>query len=175
LYDGLEYRRDFTDALRDCVALGNYKYPLFTNKVYVSIFKEDAAEYKEVLRLEEGNPRDTMYSEVLDLIASYESGFAEALVLRRRELGRKLNSPEANLLFEGFEKQAHWKPLVKKARYLMASRDRAFRGADHTAISEYIAPLSSEDFNKFLVKLEDRKKKGLKASKKQKQLDVAKK
>ena len=28
------YRKDFTDALRDFVAMGNFKYPLYTEKIY---------------------------------------------------------------------------------------------------------------------------------------------
>ncbi len=33
------YRRDFTDALRDYVSMGNTKYALYTDKIYQSIFK----------------------------------------------------------------------------------------------------------------------------------------
>jgi hypothetical protein len=36
------YRKEFTDALRDFVAIGNFKYPLYMDKIYVSIFREDA-------------------------------------------------------------------------------------------------------------------------------------
>ncbi len=38
------YRKEFTDALRDYVDMGNFKYPAYTNKIYVSIFKENAQE-----------------------------------------------------------------------------------------------------------------------------------
>ncbi len=41
-----QYRRQFTDALRDCVDLGNAKYPLYTDLIYVSIFREKAREYR---------------------------------------------------------------------------------------------------------------------------------
>ncbi|MCK5148136.1 hypothetical protein KAR48_15380 [bacterium] len=33
------YRKEFTDALRDYVDMGNFKYPLYTDKVYISIFR----------------------------------------------------------------------------------------------------------------------------------------
>lgn len=46
------YRKDFTDALRDYVAMGNFKYPYFTDKIYKSIFREKADEYRKILRLE---------------------------------------------------------------------------------------------------------------------------
>ena len=71
------YRREFTDALRDYVDMGNSKYAIYTDKIYQSIFKEKAQEYKQILHLsKKDNARDTMYSEVLDLIASYECGLA---------------------------------------------------------------------------------------------------
>lgn len=34
------YRREFTDALRDYVDMGNSKYAIYTDKIYQSIFKE---------------------------------------------------------------------------------------------------------------------------------------
>lgn len=45
------YRREFTDALRDYVSMGNAKYGIYTDKIYQSIFKEKAAEYRQVLKL----------------------------------------------------------------------------------------------------------------------------
>jgi len=46
------YRKQFTDALKDCVAMGNFKYAVYTDKIYVSIFREKAKEYRKVLNLE---------------------------------------------------------------------------------------------------------------------------
>ena len=43
------YRKQFTDALRDCVDMGNFKYPMYTNKIYVSIFREKAQEYRKIV------------------------------------------------------------------------------------------------------------------------------
>lgn len=72
-----DYRKQFTDCLRDCVDMGNFKYPMYTDKVYVIIFKENAREYRKILQLHgKEKVRDTFYSEILDLIASYECGFA---------------------------------------------------------------------------------------------------
>lgn len=45
------YRREFTDALRDYVSMGNSKYAIYTDKIYQSIFREKAQEYKQVLRM----------------------------------------------------------------------------------------------------------------------------
>jgi hypothetical protein len=145
------YLSQFTDALRDCVDMGNFKYPLYTDKIYVSIFREKAQEYRKVLRLhEKSKVRDTFYAEILDLVASYECGFAEALQRESAAKRRMLTSWEMDALFAVFEQQAHWKPLIEKARNKMASRDLAFRDALHLQLSEYVTPLQREEFERFL-------------------------
>ncbi len=66
------YRKEFTDALRDYVNMGNFKYPNYTNKIYVSIFRENAEEYRKILKLKSKDKvRDTFYSEIIDLIVFY--------------------------------------------------------------------------------------------------------
>ena len=145
------YRKQFTDALKDCVDMGNFKYALYTDNIYVSIFREKAREYRKVLRLDaRASVRDTFYSEVLDLIASYEYGFGDELQSEARAKHRKLTSWEVDALFNKFESQAHWKPLIEKARNKMASRDLAFRDALHLQLKEYVTPLQREEFERFL-------------------------
>lgn len=145
------YRKQFTDALRDYVNLGNFKYPLYTNRIYVSIFREKASEYRDILRLKKHDKvRDTFYSEILDLIAAYECGFAAVLEEEYEKIGRKLSLWETDELFREFESQAHWKPLIDSARIKMASRDLAFRDALHLQLEEYITPLQAEEFERFL-------------------------
>jgi len=145
------YRKQFTSALSTCVDMGNFKYPLYTDKIYVSIFREKAQEYRKVLRLHEKDKvRDTFYAEILDLVASYECGFADILRKASADKGRRLTSWEVDALFAAFERQAHWKPLIEKARNKMASRDLAFRDALHQQLKEYVAPLKREEFERFL-------------------------
>ncbi len=151
LFEEENYRKQFTDALRDCVDMGNFKYPLYTDRIYLSIFREKAREYRKVLRLHEKDKvRDTFYAEILDLIASYECGFADALREAFAKKGRKLSSWEVDTLFGHFERQAHWKPLIERARSKMASRDLAFRDALHKKLSEYVTPLQCDEFERFL-------------------------
>lgn len=115
------YRKQFTDALRDCVDMGNFKYPLYTDKIYVSIFRGNAKEYRKVLNLHRNDKvRDTFYSEILDLIAAYECGFADELQKAFRNKKAKLNPWEVDELFAAFEQSAHWKPLIERARNKMA-------------------------------------------------------
>lgn len=145
------YRKQFTDALRDCVDMGKFKYPAYTNKIYVSIFREKAQEYRRVLKLHQKDKvRDTFYSEILDLVASYECGFADVIQRSFVQKGRKLTCREVDTLFCDFERQAHWKPLIERARNKMASRDLAFRDALHRKLSEYVTPLQRDEFERFL-------------------------
>jgi len=145
------YRREFTDALRDYIDMGNAKYGLYTDKIYQSIFKEKAKEYRQVLRLSEKERiRDTFYSEILTLISSYECGLASMIKEQSEQLGRKLNNWELSDLFDAFEKLPMWKPLIISARTKMASRDMALRDAFHYQLEEYIKPLDKEEYEKFL-------------------------
>ncbi|RLD60322.1 MAG: DNA-binding protein [Bacteroidetes bacterium] len=145
------YRKEFTDALHKYVDMGVFKYPIYTDKIYVSIFKERASEYRKVLKLESRDiVRETFYSEVLDLISSYEYGFAKELETAYNRIGRKLTAIETDKIFSTFENQALWKPLIEKARNKMASRDLAFRDALHLKLQKYISPLKAEDYERFI-------------------------
>ena len=145
------YRKQFTDALRDCVEMGNFKYAVYTDKIYVSIFREKAKEYRKVLRLEQtDNPRDTFYSEILDLIASFEFGLADVLQRKSSEKGGKLSYWEVDQIYKEFEAQALLKPLIERVRNKMASRDLAFRDALHIQLKEYVTPLQRDEFERFL-------------------------
>ncbi len=145
------YRKEFTDALHNYIAMGNAKYAIYTNKIYQSIFKEHANEYRQILKLSKNdNVRETMYSEVLDLISSYEFGLAKLIEERHKKLGRKLTSFELDDLFSAFEKLPLWVPLIEKARRKMASRDLAFRDVLHQRLEEYIGAVPAEDFERFL-------------------------
>lgn len=145
------YRRQFTDALKDYVEGDRYKYAHFTDLIYVSIFKEKANEYKKILDLKASEKvRDTFYSEILDIVAAYESGLADAIKKESEQLGRALSRREAEHLFRKFENMALWRPLIKRGRVKMASRDMALRDAFHYQLSEYIQPLDKDDYQKFL-------------------------
>ncbi|MGO3183826.1 MAG: DNA-binding protein [Aequorivita sp.] len=159
------YRAAFTTALDECIVDNKWKYAQFTDAIYKSIFNENAKEYKQILKLKAtDSPRETMYSEVLDLIAAYENGFADDLTKKYEEVGRKLTIPQANLLFKEFElrSQSLLKPLLEKARTLMASRDMVFRDALHEKLNNYVTHLNEAEFDKFLgkhsISLEERLK-----------------
>lgn len=160
---GHNYRQEFINALDSYVEPNKFKYTQLTNKVYRSIFKENAKEYRQILKLKDKESvRSTMYSEVLDLISSYENGFADFLKKHAEKANRKLRLSETNTLFDEFEDLTNsiYEPLREKVRGLMASRDMAFRDALHEKLKNYITHLSEEEFDKFLgeksMDLEDR-------------------
>ena len=131
--------------------MGNAKYAIFTDMIYQSIFKEKSREYREILKLQKKERvRDTLYSEVLDLVASYECGLAAMIKDQSEEVGHKLNNWEVQDIFHAFEMLPHWKPLIFRARTKMASRDLALRDAFHKQLDEYIKPLDREEYERFL-------------------------
>ncbi len=146
-----DYRREFTDALKECVAMDQFKYAIFTDMIYQSIFKENAKEYRNILKLKKNDKtRDTFYSEILDLVASYECGLANLIRKKYDELGRMLNNWEVRQLFKDFEELPHWKPLITSARTKMASRDMALRDVFHQQLELYVKPLDKAEYEKFL-------------------------
>lgn len=145
------YRRQFTDALQKYVEDNRYKYAHFTDMIYVSIFKEKAKEYKKILDLKANDKvRDTFYSEILDIIAAYESGLADAIQQEYERAGHILTQAETEELFHRFANMALWKPLIQRGRVKMASRDMALRDAFHYQLAEYIRPLDKDEYQKFL-------------------------
>lgn len=145
------YRQVFTDAVDNYVEGNKWKYGIFTNLIYQSIFKENAKEYRDILKLAENDKiRDTMYSEVLLSIATFESGIAYEFEKASTKKGAKLTQKEARDLINDFEKHPAFKPVVTDARTKMASRDLCFRDALHEKLEAYIQAVPEADFEKFL-------------------------
>jgi hypothetical protein len=145
------YRKEFTNVLNLYLEMGNYKYAVYTDAIYQAIFKENAKEYKAILNLEEkDNPRDTMYAEVLKLIASFEVGIADEMKEKAESLGRKLTPSELNVLIMQFSAKRQWIPHIEDACTKMASRDYGLRNVIHKRLENYISALSKEDYSRFL-------------------------
>ena len=162
-YQEFSYRQSFTNALNKHVDAGQFKYAVYTNKIYQIIFRENATEYRQVLKLGKNESvRESMYAEVLNLIASIENGLATQIAQSAEQLGRKLTSIETNALFEQAEMNPFLEPLINDARTRMASRDLCFRDALHDKLQSYVQAVPKADFEKFLGEtskaLEDRLK-----------------
>ena len=145
------YRKEFTQALNLYVDLGNFKYSLYTSKIYECIFKENAVEYKKILNLnEKDNARDTMYAEILKLIASFETGLAHEMKNKYDSLLRKLSKSEMDSVLLDFSNHPLFRPLIEDARIKMASRDYGFRKILHDNLQNYVSSVSKTDFERFL-------------------------
>lgn len=151
-YKEFSYRQEFTNAIDYYLESNNeFKYATYTNKIYKIVFLEDANEYKKILELKKkDNLRETLYSEILNVIASVENGIAEDMKNEFERLERKLTSKELNTLFENIENNPYLKPIIEDARVKMASRDFSFRDALHNKLEHYIQTVPKSDFDKFL-------------------------
>jgi len=145
------YRKQFTNALRDHVEMGNHKYAVFTDKIYQAVFCENAREYKQVLRLAHGDStRETMYAEILNTLAGFEHGLAVRISEQAQALGRKLKAVEVDQLLSEAAASPFLKPAIEDARTRMASRDLSFREALHHKLEAYIQAVPTADFERFL-------------------------
>jgi len=150
-YQEHSYRKEFTSALAQYLEMGNYKYAVYTNKIYQLVFKENAKEYKQILKLSDKDKvRETFYAEVLTAIASVENGLANEMKKTSESLGRKLWPKELDELIRELESNPYLKPVIEDARTKMASRDMGFRDALHERLESYIQSVPSGDFEKFL-------------------------
>ena len=108
-------------------------------------------EYKKILQLgDKENVRDTMYAEVLKLIASFEIGLAHEMKKKYGELKRKLLPAELDTLINEFSLHPLYKPLIEDACIKMASRDYGFRQVLHENLKHYLSSVPFGDFERFL-------------------------
>ena len=147
------YRKNLTSAINQYVdGHPTYKYPQITDSIYKAVFKENAKEYREVLKLDsKDNVRHTLYSEVLLVISSFENGVGAALSERFKENGgRLLTIDEVERIVNELAEHPMQKPYLNDARTKMASRDFSFRDAYHGNIADYLQAVTPEEFERFI-------------------------
>ena len=147
------YRKNLTSAINQYVdGHPTYKYPQITDFIYKAVFKENAKEYREVLKLDsKDNVRHTLYSEVLLVISSFENGVGAALSERFKENGgRLLTIYEVERIVNELAEHPMQKPYLNDARTKMASRDFSFRDAYHGNIADYLQAVTPEEFERFI-------------------------
>lgn len=144
-------RKKFTSALNKFVCMNQYKYAYFTDEIYKAIFKENTKEYKEILKLEaKESTRDTMYTEVLNIISSFEEGLAYDIEMAFQKKGNLLTKEETEDLIREYASHPRNNIYIEDARKKMSSRDLCFRDAYHEKLEDYITSVDPEDFEKFL-------------------------
>lgn len=147
------YRKNLTSAINQYVdGHPTYKYPQITDFIYKAVFKENAKEYREVLKLDsKDNVRHTLYSEVLLVISSFENGVGATLSERFKENGgRLLTIDEVERIVNELAEHPMQKPYLNDARTKMASRDFSFRDAYHGNIADYLQAVTPEEFERFI-------------------------
>ena len=147
------YRKTLTSAINNCVdGHHTFKYAQITDHIYKAVFKENAKEYREVLKLEKGDDsRKTMYAEVLLMIAAFENGVGYEIQEKFKDRGNKLLSlPEVYEIIDKFAAHPFQQPHLTDVRSKMASRDLSFRDAYHGNIAEYLKAVSPEEYERFI-------------------------
>ena len=147
------YRKIFTQAVGKYVeGIPTYKYEQITDLIYKAVFRENAKEYRVVLRLQnEENVRHTLYTEVLLCISSFENGVAHQIEKRYSENGNKpLSIEEVKTIIDDLATAPMMEPFINDARSKMASRDVAFRDAWHGNLAEYLRAVTPDEFDKFI-------------------------
>lgn len=146
------YRKALTSSINNCVdGHKTFKYAQITDMIYKAVFKENAREYRDILKLDnKDNPRHTMYSEVLLVISSFENGLGYEIEKKFSELGRMLSVDEVGNIINDLANHPSQAPYIYDARTKMASRDLGLRDAYHGNIAEYLKAVTPEEFDRFI-------------------------
>ena len=146
------YRRNLTSAISQYVqGHQTYKYAQVTDLIYKAVFKENAKEYREILRLDsKDNVRHTLYAEVLLVISSFENGVGSAIRDLSFRLHRKISIQEVQTLINEQAESPAMSPFLYDARQKMASLDLGLRDVYHDGIAGYLRAVSPEEFDRFI-------------------------
>ena len=149
----INYRKSLTSVINHYVD-GHHtmKYAQITDYIYKAVFKENAKEYREILKLKASDkPRETMYAEVLLMIAAFENGVGYEIKEQFNENGGQLLSiQEVSAIIDKFAEHPFQQPHLNDARTKMASRDLSFRDAYHGNIAEYLKAVTPEEYERFI-------------------------
>ena len=146
------YRKNLTSAISQYVqGHPTNKYAQVTDLIYQAVFKENAREYRKILRLDsKDSVRHTLYAEVLLVISSFENGVGAAI----REKAQIKNAPitleEVEEIVIQLSESPMQQPYLADARSKMASRDLSFRDAYHENIAEYLRAVTPDEFERFI-------------------------
>ena len=149
----INYRKALTSAINKCVeGHPTMKYANVTDHIYKAVFRENAKEYKKILKLDDNdNVRHTMYAEVLLLIAAFENGVAYEIEAKfKANNGRLITLQEVFAIIDMFAEHPFQIPHLNDVRSKMASRDLGLRDVYHGNIAEYLRAISPEEYERFI-------------------------
>ena len=116
------YRKNLTSVINQYVeGHRTYKYDQVTDFIYKAVFRENAKEYREVLRLDsKDSVRHTLYAEVLLVISSFENGVGAEIHERYKQNGGiKLSVEEVEQIVGMLAEHPMQKPYLNDARSKM--------------------------------------------------------
>lgn len=146
-----DYRKDFTNCIKNFVAVKNYG--TYTDMLYDFLFLEKAKEYRKLLELAKKDfTRNYMYEEILLIIGAFETGLAGEIEKESEKLGRMLSKNEFIKKFDEFAGQKNWLVYQKRARNIMATYDAELRSIKHPKLIDYKKEFSQEDIQKLIGK-----------------------
>ncbi|MBU4452890.1 antA/AntB antirepressor family protein, partial [Patescibacteria group bacterium] len=144
-----DYRKDFTDCIKNFVAVKNYG--TYTDMLYSFLFLEKAKEYRKLLDLAKKDfTRNYMYEEILLTIGAFESGLSGEIENEFKKLGRMLTQGEFVKKFNEFSSTKNWLVYQKRARSIMATYDEELRNIKHPKLIDYKKEFSQEDIQKLI-------------------------
>ncbi|MFA6376681.1 MAG: hypothetical protein WCX69_04755, partial [Candidatus Paceibacterota bacterium] len=144
-----DYRRDFTDCVKNFVAVKNYG--TYTDMLYNFLFLEKAREYRKLLDLAKNDfTRNTMYEEILLIIGAFETGLAGEVEKGFKRQGGMLSKDDFDKIFNEFSAQKNWRVYQKRARSIMATYDEELRQIKHPKLIDYKKEFSQEDIQKLI-------------------------
>ncbi|MFH1611049.1 MAG: antA/AntB antirepressor family protein [Patescibacteria group bacterium] len=144
-----DYRKDFTDCIKNFVAVKNYG--TYTDMLYGFLFLEKAKEYRKLLDLAKKDfTRNYMYEEILLTIGAFESGLSGEIENEFKKLGRMLTQGEFVKKFNEFSSTKNWLVYQKRARSIMATYDEELRNIKHPKLIDYKKEFSQEDIQKLI-------------------------
>ena len=102
-----DYRKDFTDCVKNFVAAKNYG--TYTDMLYGFLFLERAKQYRKLLELVKKDlTRNYMYEEILLIIGAFEAGLSGEIEKEFKKLNRQLTKEEFVKKFNEFSSQKNW-------------------------------------------------------------------
>ncbi len=144
-----DYRKDFTDCIKNFVAVKNYG--TYTDLLYNFLFLEKAKEYRKLLDLAKKDfTRNYMYEEILLIIGAFEAGLAGEIEKEFKRLGRTLTKDEFIMKFDEFSSTKNWLVYQKRARSIMATYHEELRSIKHPKLIDYKKEFSQEDIQKLI-------------------------
>jgi len=144
-----DYRKDFTDCIKNFVAVKNYG--TYTDMLYDFLFLEKAKEYRKLLALAKKDfTRNTMYEEILLIIGAFETGLAGEIEKEFKKSSKMMTQADFVKKFAEFASTKNWLVYQKRARSIMATYDEELRNIKHPKLIDYKKEFSQEDIQKLI-------------------------